>query len=95
MSLSPSSSVHHRSPGDIEIVQKMQRFIFSQAPMWTCACALSVLLIHNMLTSSMGAVLSLLRSMLSLVVIETARSGNPTSQEYHLLSEGRVIGWIQ
>jgi len=92
MSPSPSSGVLYRSPVDIEIVQKLQRCIFSQAPIWICACALSVLLIHNMLTSSMGALLSLLRSMLLLVVIETARSGNPTSQKCHLLSERRVIG---
>ena len=36
----------------------------------------------------MGALLSLLRSMHSLVVIETARNGNLTSQKYHLRAFG-------
>jgi len=47
-----------------------------------------------MLTSSMGALLSLLRSMHSLVVIETARNGNLTSQKYHLRAFGEESDWI-
>jgi len=91
---SPSSSVLYRSPVNVEVIRKLQRCIFFQASKWTCACALSVLLIHKMLTSSMGALLSLLRSMHSLVVIETARSENLTSQKYHLRAFGEESDWI-